>query len=195
MDPKQGYILFSGGAPGTEDEFGRNAELYGIEEVNYSFEGHENNRYRGLRVLNSRELEHGDISLTYASNLMNREYPRTRKFRKILQSIWYQVVSSRQVFVVGRILEDHTVKGGTGWGAEFAKITNKPLFVFDQEKTIRGLKKGLMHFLKILPTLLSVIIIISIILHFISNELLMEYLGESAGWGAYFSAAVIGSVA
>ncbi|MFP4368063.1 MAG: hypothetical protein ACLFR2_00630 [Candidatus Kapaibacterium sp.] len=134
MDPKQGYILFSGGAPGTEDEFGRNAELYGIEEVNYSFEGHENNRYRGLRVLNSRELEHGDISLTYASNLMNREYPRTRKFRKILQSIWYQVVSSRQVFVVGRILEDHTVKGGTGWGAEFAKITNKPLFVFDQEK-------------------------------------------------------------
>lgn len=68
-------------------------------------------------------------------------------------------------------------------------------FAFDRGKTIRGIKKGLMQFLKILPTLLSVIIIISIILHFVSNELLMEYLGESAGWGAYFSAAVIGSVA
>lgn len=68
-------------------------------------------------------------------------------------------------------------------------------FVFDREKTIRGLKKGLLQFLKILPTLMSVIIIISIILHFVSNELLMEYLGESAGWEAYLAAAVIGSVA
>ena len=27
---------------------------------------------------------------------------------------------------------DMTVRGGTGWGAEFAKICNKPLHVFDQ---------------------------------------------------------------
>jgi hypothetical protein len=32
------------------------------------------------------------------------------------------------------ILDDGTVRGGTGWGAEFAKLCNKPLFVFDQEK-------------------------------------------------------------
>jgi hypothetical protein len=31
-------------------------------------------------------------------------------------------------------MEDDTVRGGTGWGAEFAKLCNKPLFVFDQEK-------------------------------------------------------------
>ena len=35
---------------------------------------------------------------------------------------------------MGRILPNQTVKGGTGWGAEFAKLCNKPLFVFDQEK-------------------------------------------------------------
>lgn len=68
-------------------------------------------------------------------------------------------------------------------------------FVFDRKKTLRGIKKGLLQFLKILPTLLMVIIIISIVLHFVSNELLRQYLGESAGLGAYFSAAVIGSVA
>jgi hypothetical protein len=34
--------------------------------------------------------------------------------------------------VIGEILDDKTVKGGTGWGAEFAKLCNKPLFVFDQ---------------------------------------------------------------
>ena len=26
------------------------------------------------------------------------------------------------------------MRGGTGWGAEFAKLCNKPLCVFDQEK-------------------------------------------------------------
>ena len=36
--------------------------------------------------------------------------------------------------MVGKILDDDTVKGGTGWGAEFAKLCNKPLFVFDQDR-------------------------------------------------------------
>jgi len=36
--------------------------------------------------------------------------------------------------MIGQILKDGTVKGGTGWGAEFAKLCNKPLFVFDEEE-------------------------------------------------------------
>ena len=52
----------------------------------------------------------------------------------MLQSLWYQVNSGQEIYVVGVILEDGTVRGGTGWGAEFAKLCNKPLFVFDQEK-------------------------------------------------------------
>ena len=53
-------------------------------------------------------------------------------FRKILQSIWYQINKGQEIYVIGEILDDKTVKGGTGWGAEFAKLCNKPLFVFDQ---------------------------------------------------------------
>ena len=37
--------------------------------------------------------------------------------------------------MIGTIQEDGTVRGGTGWGAEFAKLCNKPLFVFDQDKS------------------------------------------------------------
>jgi hypothetical protein len=55
-------------------------------------------------------------------------------FKKVLQTIWHQVNSGQEIYVVGKILEDETVKGGTGWGAEFAKLCNKPLFVFDQER-------------------------------------------------------------
>jgi len=67
-------------------------------------------------------------------------------------------------------------------------------FVFDRKKTLKGIKKGMMMFFKILPTLLSVIIIVSIVLYLVSDEVLMKYLGKDAGLGAYVSAAVIGSV-
>ncbi len=127
-------MLYRGGAAGTEQFFGALAESWGIEEVNYSFEGHQIDRSRGVRVLTSEELALKDVSLTYVSRLMNREYTRAPLFRKVLQSICWQVSSGDEVFVVGAIQPDNTVKGGTGWGAEFAKICNKPLHVFDQPR-------------------------------------------------------------
>lgn len=127
-------ILFSGGASGTEAAFGALAEQYGIQEVNYSFEGHRIERQRGIRMLTTEELELKDFSLTYVSKIMRRSYSRGPLFRKVLQSIGWQVSSGQEIFIVGCIQPDDTVKGGTGWGAEFAKICNKPTFVFDQEK-------------------------------------------------------------
>ena len=53
---------------------------------------------------------------------------------KILQSIWYQINSGQEIYVVGVIQDDGTVRGGTGWGAELAKLCAKPLYVFDQAK-------------------------------------------------------------
>jgi hypothetical protein len=133
MDKKD-LILFSGGAQGAEAEFGANAESFGITEVNFSFEGHSIVRSRGLRVLNPEELRNGDVSLEYVSRLMQRSYTESPTIRKVLQSIWYQVNNGQEIYVVGEILEDKTVKGGTGWGAEFAKLCNKPLNVFDQKR-------------------------------------------------------------
>jgi len=131
---KEECILFSGGIKGAEAEFGANAERFGIEEVNFTFEGHAIVRQRGMRVLTQDELKNGDVSLEYIAKLMNRRYPATPVFRKILQSIWYQINSGREIYVIGEILEDNTVKGGTGWGSEFAKLCNKPLYVFDQKQ-------------------------------------------------------------
>ena len=67
-------------------------------------------------------------------------------------------------------------------------------FIFDKKKTIKGIKKGTIMFLKILPTLLSVIILVSVVLYFVSDKVLIEYLGKDAGLGAYISAAIIGSI-
>ena len=127
-------ILYSGAAAGAEAAFGAAAEAHGVDEVNFTFEGHNDARSRGIRVLTHEELKHGDVSLAYVSKLMHRSYRDTPLFKKVLQTIWHQVNNGQEIYVVGKILDDGTVKGGTGWGAEFAKLCNKPLFVFDQAR-------------------------------------------------------------
>jgi len=133
MDPKE-CVLYSGGLKGAEAAFGAEAERWGVEEVNFTFDGHKIERSRGLRTLSHAELQHGDVSLEYVSRLMNRHYPETDTFKKVLQTIWHQVNPAQEIYVIGRIQADDTVMGGTGWGAEFAKLCNKPLYVFDQER-------------------------------------------------------------
>jgi hypothetical protein len=133
LNPKE-CVLYSGGAAGAENYFGLAAERYGLEEVNYSFDGRQIERARGVRMLTAEELALKDVSLTYVSKIMNRQYTHAPLFRKVLQSICWQVSSGQEIFVVGTIMPDNTAKGGTGWGAEFAKICNKPLWIFDQEK-------------------------------------------------------------
>ena len=125
-------ILFSGGAAGAEAEFGACAERHGVEEVNFTFEGHKDVRRRGVRMLNHEELLTGDVSLEYVSRLMHRRYTESPTLRRVLQTLWYQVNSGQEIYVIGAIQDDGTVRGGTGWGAEFAKLCNKPLFVFVQ---------------------------------------------------------------
>ena len=87
-----------------------------------------------MRVLIPEELALKDCEPDLCFPPYGREFTKAPLFRKVLQSICWQVSSGQEVVVVGNIQPDQTVKGGTGWGAEFAKICNKPLLVFDQEQ-------------------------------------------------------------
>ena len=102
---REDCLLFSGGDAGAEAAFGAAAERYGVDEVNFTFEGHNPARQRGRRVLTNAELRRGDVSLGYVSKLMHRKYPDTPLFRKVLQSIWHQVNNGQQIFVIGAILQ------------------------------------------------------------------------------------------
>lgn len=132
---REDCICFSGAANGAEAAFGAAAERHGIDEVNFTFDGHAIARQRGRRDLTRAELRHGDVSLGYLSKLMHRKYPDTQLFRNILQTIWHQVDNGQEIFVVGKINPDDTVTGGTGIAAEFARMFNKPVYVFDQPRS------------------------------------------------------------
>ena len=126
--------LYSGGARGAEAAFGETAERYGVAEVNFTFEGHHIERTKNTRLLTDKELAKGDVSMAEVARRLGRDYSDRPWMRRILQSIWHQVNNGVQVFVVGVIQNDGTVKGGTGWAVELAKMWNRPLHVFDQEK-------------------------------------------------------------
>lgn len=126
--------LYSGGHKGTESEFGKLAEHWGIREVNFSFEGHGIERRRGIRVLGPEELDKGNVSMEIVSARMGRNFSKADKIRKVIQSIFHMVNSGYHVVAVGWIQPDDTVKGGTGWGVELAKLFNRPLSVYDQER-------------------------------------------------------------
>jgi hypothetical protein len=133
-DPRR-FRMISGGSRGAEAEFGVCAERWGMSEVNYSFEGHRVlERHRGVVVLSETELNQGDFSLSYASKRLNRALTKIPLVRNVLKTIWHQITNASQVFAVGVIQEDSTVRGGTGWGVELSRLWKKPLFVFDQEK-------------------------------------------------------------
>ena len=131
MKPEE-CTLYHGGLKGAETAFGEQAEKYGINEVIFTFAGHKLNRDKNPVELSEEELQRGDISMEIASRMMNRTYYETEKIRRVLQTIFHMVNRGHQVFVVGTILKDKSVKGGTGWAVELAKLFNRPLHVFDQ---------------------------------------------------------------
>jgi hypothetical protein len=134
MVAKENYTLYSGGLKGAETAFGEAAEKWSIKEVNFTYAGQKTARGKNEVVLSEDDLKRGDISMELVSKMMNRTYYETEKIRKVLQTIFHMINKGHQVFVIGTILEDNTVKGGTGWAVELAKLFNRPLSVFDQEK-------------------------------------------------------------
>jgi hypothetical protein len=132
--PASSYTLLSGGAKGAEAEFGRWAEAWGLAELNFSFAGRSPERERGVVDLSDEELAQGAVSPIYIQAKLHRTFPDAPLFRKMMQSIWHQVNTAGEVFCVGVIQADQTVKGGTGWAAELARHWRKPVRVFDQEK-------------------------------------------------------------
>ncbi|MHC1730002.1 MAG: hypothetical protein AB9866_29060 [Syntrophobacteraceae bacterium] len=134
MSKTNEFTLYSGGLRGSEAEFGVQAEKLGVREVTFSYEGHQLSRDKGLVVLSPEEMKRGDISMEIVCMRMNRTYSSAEAIRKVMQMIFHMVNNGFQVFAIGWIQPNNTVKGGTGWTVELAKLFNRPLSVFDQDR-------------------------------------------------------------
>lgn len=67
-------------------------------------------------------------------------------------------------------------------------------FFLDKNKTFLGLKKGGKMLFNILHPFLNILILISIVLFFIPDSLIVQYLGANSGWYGFVIAAFVGSI-
>ena len=125
--------LIHGGHRGTEAAFGRCAETNGISEVTLSFEGHQMDRGVNVEMLSEEELQAGDVSMAIVFERLGRRFSRGKGIRRVIQSMFHLVSRCDELYAVGFLQDDDTVKGGTGWGVELAKFFHRPVFVFDQD--------------------------------------------------------------
>ncbi len=130
--PVRAFTVITGSAKGSEQAFGEAAERWGLSEINFTFAGREPKRSRGLEILSEDALDRGNVSDPYINAQLHRSFPRTETFQRIFKMIWHQVATAGEVFAIGDLQEDGTVRGGTGWGVELARHFHKTVYVFDQ---------------------------------------------------------------
>ncbi|MGM0602587.1 MAG: permease [Bacillota bacterium] len=68
------------------------------------------------------------------------------------------------------------------------------LAVFDHQKTLKGIKIGLKKLIKNTPVFLNMIILVAISLHYVSDDLILKYLGRGSGIIGMAISSILGSL-
>lgn len=67
-------------------------------------------------------------------------------------------------------------------------------FIVDRRKTGQAVSLAINSFLKILPQILLIILLIGLFMGFLTPEIIHRFLGGQSGWRGLFSAALLGTV-
>jgi len=66
--------------------------------------------------------------------------------------------------------------------------------IASREKTFKALQVAWQKFMKLLIPFLSMLIMVSVLLYFVPNELILEWLGQSSGYKGLLIGALLGSI-
>jgi len=105
-----------------------------VAETTLSFDGHRRERAVNVDILDDDALDKGRVSMDFVFQATGRQFMRGTGIRRVLHSMFHIVTRSKELFAVGWVQENGTVKGGTGWGVELAKMFNRKVHVFDLER-------------------------------------------------------------
>lgn len=133
-----GYVNHSGGAYGSDTEWGNVGKKYGVESKHYY---HGNKTPNGNTLVSEEDFNEGLEKVRQASITLGRVASKPFVL-DLLGRNWMQVRNADAIFAVGNIstnirhrLPDgvfyNEVEGGTGWAVQMAIDAGKPIFVFD----------------------------------------------------------------
>lgn len=132
-----GYVNHSGGAVGADSYWGEAGARFGVESRHY---WHGKRTPNGNTEVTPDQFAEGREMVLRANRRLNRA---PEKYMDLLARNWMQVKNADAVFAVGRFSDVpvrvaggqfgyRQVDGGTGWAAQMAIDSGKPLYLFDQ---------------------------------------------------------------
>ena len=121
------YINHSGGAIGSDYEWGQEGQKYGVTSNHYY---HGAKTPHGNIEITEQEFEEGKQHVMIANRTLHR---RPERYLNLLASNYMQVKNSDAVFAIGHLVRG-IVDGGTGWAVQMAIDDGKPVYVYDQQR-------------------------------------------------------------
>ena len=145
LEALKGNICLSGGADGSDLQWGMNAGRDGQSVIHWSFENHKSQApAQELVCLTQEQLVRADDALKQASKSVKRSWPgsRSQNVKSLLRRNWFQVRWAESVYAVSTFRHDGVVNGGTGWAvqmfldihAQKAQFEPLNIYVFDQKQ-------------------------------------------------------------
>ena len=126
------YINHSGGARGSDSVWDRIGRMFGITDHHHYWHPGLPKPPLGNVQLTDEKIEEGWKRVLLANKILNR---RPEKYKSLLARNWFQVKNADAVFAIGTVADnDYEVCGGTGWAVQMAIDSNKPVFVYEQNK-------------------------------------------------------------
>lgn len=138
----KGNICLSGGAEGSDAQWGMNAGRDGQSVIHWSFANHKHHVAETEVVrLSEEQLEKADPFLKAAAKKLKRTWPgsRSHTVKSLLRRNYYQIAWCESLYAVSTI-RNGIVQGGTGWAvqmyldrhAQLAQFEPLPAYVYDQ---------------------------------------------------------------
>jgi hypothetical protein len=131
-------ICLSGGADGSDLQWGMTAGQAGHMVVHWSFEGHRSKAPASeVVVLSNEQLDEAEAPCKQASKSLQRWFPpKSLYVRNLLRRNWFQVREAERVYAIVTLLHG-IVQGGTAWATQmFIDRFNGEkceCYVYDQE--------------------------------------------------------------
>lgn len=128
--------IHSGGAMGADSCFGNIGTKYGHEVIHHSFANHK--IYCNGKIIKhtNEELFIADSTLLECNKKLKRQFPTNNDYvNNLLRRNYFQVINSNIIIAIAQLENKYIVKGGTGWAVEMGILLNKPVAVFDDNKT------------------------------------------------------------
>ncbi len=125
-------MLHSGGAKGADSQFEIIGREFGLIHFNHYWYQKKNPFSKIEDEISKEDYQEG-VKMVYESNkILKRQ--NIDKYMHLLARNWSQCKYSDAIYAISTFKSNKEVNGGTGWCVQFGILTNKEVYVFDQEK-------------------------------------------------------------